>query len=68
MPEIYNTRLQNIEYDAEEKALTITFTTGYRTRYFGVSKSVYKALSSATSKDAYFKDNIENHGYAYQNC
>lgn len=52
--------ISEVEYDDENKVLTVTFTKGSRYEYSDVSKDVYEALINAESIGQYFSAHIKN--------
>ena len=57
--------LQSVAYSVEKHVMEITFRSGSRYRYFGVSAQTYEALISASSKGRYFAATIRPH-FLYQ--
>ena len=52
--------IQNIEYDAEKHALTVTFVTGRIYRYYKVEPEVAEAFRIAASKGRFFNLRIRD--------
>jgi hypothetical protein len=68
MTEFSNTQIvRAADYDYVKDKLTISFTSGYKTAYC-TPPDVFEKLLDASSKDDFFKANIENNGYAVHNC
>jgi hypothetical protein len=60
MPSVESSVIRSIEYDDEERALLITFTSGLAYRYAAVPEVEYDALLSAASKGVFFNDRIKD--------
>jgi hypothetical protein len=50
----------NIDYNLQRREMTVTFTTGRRYVYQNVPSAVVMAFRSATSRGAYFNDEIRD--------
>jgi copper oxidase (laccase) domain-containing protein len=53
--------IQTLEYDAESRALTVTFVTGRIYRYYKVEPEVAEAFRIAASKGRFFNQRIRDH-------
>jgi hypothetical protein len=52
--------IQNVDYDASERALTVTFVTGRIYRYYKVEPEVAEAFRIAASKGRFFNLRIRD--------
>ena len=57
---LLSTCLSFAAYDYDREVLTLTFTSGHRYSYFGVSPTVYAALLVAPSKGKFFLSSIRD--------
>jgi hypothetical protein len=64
MPEVESSVIRWIEYDEDEHALFITFTSGLTYRYERFPQIEYDALLSAPSKGEFFNQRIKD-SYAF---
>jgi copper oxidase (laccase) domain-containing protein len=53
--------IQTLEYEAESRALTVTFVTGRTYRYYKVEPEVAEAFRIAVSKGRFFNLRIRDH-------
>jgi hypothetical protein len=60
MPEVESSVIRRVEYDGEEEALFVTFTSGLTYRYSGVPEVEYDSLLGAASKGAFFNERIKD--------
>jgi hypothetical protein len=60
MPQLRSSNLNSAEYDAETKALTITFKSGSTYTYSGVDEDTYAGLLTAASPGKYFASEIKD--------
>jgi hypothetical protein len=60
MPSVESSVIRSIEYDDEEQALLITFTSGLAYRYEAVPEVEYDALLAAASKGVFFNERIKD--------
>lgn len=59
MPKVASSAIREVEHDGRER-LTVTFVTGRRYVYSGVSREHYEALLGAASKGAFFNERIRD--------
>jgi hypothetical protein len=52
--------ISEVDYDSDEKLLTLTFSKGGKYQYEDVSKDVYEGLLNAESIGKYFLAHIKN--------
>ncbi|HEX7752069.1 MAG TPA: KTSC domain-containing protein [Novosphingobium sp.] len=55
-----STAIRRFDYDAQGRALDVTFVTGRRYRYFGVPERVAAGLREARSKGGFFNARIRD--------
>ena len=55
-----STAIRDIDYDAEEQKLYVTFVTGRRYVYYGFPEDEYHAFRGATSKGTFFNHRIRD--------
>jgi hypothetical protein len=60
MPEVKSSVIRRLEYDEDEQALSITFTSGLTYRYERFPEIEYDALLSAASKGEFFNERIKD--------
>jgi hypothetical protein len=60
-----STAIAFISYDRDSTMLTVTFVSGRRYKYYGVSSDVAAAFRQASSKGAFFNQRIRDH-YRFQ--
>jgi len=53
-----STAIRAIDYDAPRRQLEVTFVSGERYAYFGVSSAVHRAFMEAESKGQFFRAKI----------
>lgn len=53
--------IRAFDYDADERALDVTFVTGRHYRYHAVPPRIAEGMRSATSKGRYFNARIRDH-------
>jgi hypothetical protein len=58
MPAVASSAIAAIDHLARERTLVVTFTSGRRYAYAGVSAGTYRAFLKAASKGGYFNDHI----------
>lgn len=59
MQAVTSSNISAIGYDAQTKTLAISFTNGTMYNYHGVPVETWNGLESASSKGAYFAQNIK---------
>ena len=60
MPAVESSVIRRVEYDEEEQALLITFTSRLAYRYEGVPEVEYDALLGAASKGVFFNERVKD--------
>jgi hypothetical protein len=60
MPEVKSSVIRRVEYNEDEHALSITFTSGLTYRYERFPEIEYDALLSAASKGEFFNERIKD--------
>jgi len=55
-----STAIRDFRYDAQRRALDVTFVTGRRYRYFAVPEEIARGLAGAFSKGRYFNGRIRD--------
>jgi hypothetical protein len=60
-----STAIRGLLYEPEKRELSVTFFTGRRYVYTNVPSEVFEAFKNATSRGAFFSDEIRDH-YAYR--
>ena len=60
MPAVESSVIRGVEYDEDEKALLVTFTSGLTYRYAGFPETEYDALLTAPSKGGFFNERIKD--------
>ena len=60
MPEVESSVIRRVEYDEDEQALLVTFSSGLVYRYSDVSDIEYDALLGAPSKGVFFNERIKD--------
>lgn len=59
MPWVDSSVIRHVEHDGRNR-LTVTFVSGRRYAYTGVSRDLYEALIASPSKGAFFNDRIRD--------
>lgn len=60
MPDVESSVIRRVEYDEDERALLVTFTSGLTYRYANVPEIEYDALLGAPSKGVFFNERIKD--------
>jgi hypothetical protein len=60
MPAVESSVIRSVEYDEDERALFVTFTSGLTYRYADVPEVEYDALLGAASKGVFFNERIKD--------